>query len=47
MKLSSLAMLMNKLDVKGFGIMIGSLSMCEVIRLHMRIALVDIDWDCE
>ena len=33
--------------VKAFGLMIGLLSMCEVMGLHMYIALVDLDWDCE
>ena len=29
------------------GLMIGLLSMCEVMRLHMYIAIVDLDWDRE
>ena len=45
--LSSLAILMNEWDVKACGVMIGLLSMCEVVRLHMYIALVDIDWGNE
>ena len=47
MKLSSLAMLMYELDVKACGLMIGLLSMCEVMGFHMDIALIDLDWDCE
>ena len=43
MKLSSLAMFMYELDVKGCGLMIGLLSMCEVVGSKMYIALVDID----
>ena len=30
-----------------YGLLIGLLSMCEVMELHMYIALVDLDWDCE
>ena len=47
MKLSSLSMLMYELDVKACGLMIGLLSMCEVMGLHMCITLVDLVWDCE
>ena len=38
---------MYELDVKACGLMIGLLSMCEVIGLHMYIALIDLDWDCQ
>ena len=38
---------MYELDVKACGLMIGLLSMCEVMWLHMYIALVDLDWDYE
>ena len=40
-------MLMYEFDVKIYGVMMGLLSMCEVMGLHMYIALVDLDWDCE
>ena len=42
MKLSSLTMLMYELDVKACGLMIGFLSVCEVIGLHIYIALVEL-----
>ena len=41
MKLSSLAMLMYEFDVKACGLMIGLLSICEVMGFHMYISLVD------
>ena len=47
MKLPSLSMLMYELDIKVCGLMIGLLSMCEVMGLHMYIALVYLDWDYE
>ena len=47
MKLSSLIMFMCELDVKGCGLLIYLLNMCEVMRLHLYNALVDLDWDCE
>ena len=47
MKLSSFTMTMYELDVKVYDLMIGLLCTCEVMRLHIYIALVDIDWDCE
>ena len=37
-------MLLYELDVKACGLMIGLLSICEVMRLHMYIVLVDLDW---
>ena len=37
-------LLMYELDVKACGLMIGLLSICEVMRLHMYIVLVDLDW---
>ena len=40
-------MLMYELDVKACGLIIGLLSMCEVMGLHMYIALVGLDWDYE
>ena len=43
MKFSSLAMLIYELDIKVCGLMIGLLSMCEVMGIHMYIALVDLD----
>ena len=30
-----------------YDLMIGLLSMCEVLGLHMYIALTDLDYDCE
>ena len=47
MKLPSLSILMYELDIKGFGLMIGLLSICEVMGLHMHIPLVDLYWECE
>ena len=47
MKWSPLTMSIYDLDVKACGLMIGLLSMCEVMGLHMYIALVDIDWGHE
>ena len=43
MKLSSLTMLMYELDVKACGLMIGLLSMFEVMGINMYIALVELD----
>ncbi len=40
-------LLVYELYGKAFGLMIGLLSMCEVMGLHMYIALVELDWDCE
>ena len=40
-------MYMYELDIKVYGLMIGLLSMCEFIGLHMYIALVDLGWDCK
>ena len=45
--LSSLTILINEWDVKAGGVMIGLLSMCAVMGLHMYITLVELDWDCE
>ena len=36
-------MLMYEFDVKACGLMIGLVIMCEVIRLHMYIALIGLD----
>ena len=47
MKWSSLTMLIYDLDVKACGLMIGLLSVCEVMGLYMYIALVDSDWGHE
>ena len=47
MKLCSLTMMMYELDVKASGLMIGLLSICEIMGFHVCIALVDLDWDCE
>lgn len=47
MKLSSLTMLTYELDIKAYGLMIGLLSVCEDMGLHMYTALVDLDWHCE
>ena len=47
MKLPSFSILMYELDVKSCGLMIGLLRMCEVMGLHMYIAQVFLDWDCE
>ena len=47
MKLSSLTMLMYELDVKVYGLMIGLLSICEDMELHMYIELVNLDWGPE
>ena len=46
-QVSSLTMLMYDLDVMAYVLMIGLLSMCEVIGHYMYIALVDIDWGHE
>ena len=40
MRLSSLNMLMYELNVKVYGLMEGLLSMCEVMGIHMYIAVV-------
>ena len=40
---SILVILMYEVNVKACGLMIGLISMCEVIRLHMYIALVDLN----
>ena len=42
-----MTLLIYELDVKACGLMIGLLSMCEVMGLHMYIALVALEWDCE
>ena len=47
MKSSPLTMLIYELDVKACGLMIGLLSMCEVMGSYMYIALVNIDWEHE
>ena len=47
MMLFSLAILMYELDVKVSGLMIGLLSMFEVMAFHICIALVDVSWHCE
>ena len=47
MKWSPLTMLIYDLDVKACGLMIGLLSMCEVMGPYMYIALVDLDWGNE
>ena len=47
MVLSMLGMLMYEVNVKAHGLVIGLLSMCEVMGLHMCFALVDLDWDCD
>ena len=44
---SILVILMYEVNVKACGLMIGLLSMCEFMGLHMYIALVDLDWNCE
>ena len=44
---SILFMLMQEVNVKTCGLMIGLLSMCEVMGFHMYIKLVDLYWDCE
>ena len=44
--LDEVVMLMYGLDVKVCGLMIGLLSMYEVLGLHMYIELVDLDLDC-
>ena len=36
-------MLIYELDVKACGLIIGLLSMCEVMRIHMYITLVDLN----
>ena len=43
MKLSSLSILIYELDVKACGLMIGLLSMCEVMGLHMYISLEELE----
>ena len=43
MNLSMLHMIMYGVIVKACGLMIGLLSMCEVMGLHMYIALLDLD----
>ena len=40
-------MMMYELDVKASGLMIGLLSICEVMGLNMYVALVELDLDCE
>ena len=40
-------MLIYDLAVKACGLMIGLLSVCEVMGLYMYIALVDLDWGHE
>ena len=40
-------LLMYELDVKACGLMIGLVSIWEVIGLHMYISLVDLDWNYE
>ena len=47
MKWSPLTMLIYDLDVKACGLMIGLLSMCEVMGSYIYIALVNIDWEHE
>ena len=47
MKWSPLTMSIYDLDVKACGLMIGLLSMCEVMGPYMYIALIDIDWENE
>ena len=44
MKLSSHTMFKYKLDVKACGLIISLLSMCEVIGLHVYIAILELDW---
>ena len=44
MKWYPLTMLIYDLDVKACGLMIGLLSMCEVIGPYMFIALADLYW---
>ena len=44
---SPFSILMYELDVKSCGLMIGLLRMCEVMGLHMYIALVDFVLDYE
>ena len=41
MKLCSLTMFIYEFDVKAFGLMIGLLSMCDVMGLQIYIKLVD------
>ena len=47
MKLSMIVILMYEVNVKACGLMIGLLIMCEVMGIHICIALVDLDFDCE
>ena len=39
--------LMYEENHKAYGLMIGLMSMCEVMGLHMCISLVELDWDCD
>ena len=47
MKLSMFVILVYEVNVKACGLMIGLISMCEVMELHMCIDYVYQDWDCK